>query len=245
MPCADPKGSGSGASPPIDGRSRRRAAAAPARLTDPRSVRSGAKKKVVSTWTFGDGLQMGRSPYRIFGFPDWRRAQKRGVLEVSEPVPAKRFRIAVFGIRRPTRSREATLRGAFAACRTRPRCTAPTDSSWCVGGGGWAVSRARIHVAMGQRRASVSDSRARRRLALDNARSMAKSSRAVSSSSAWSAASAWAVTRRDSSSRAVAMEDSSAELAGMHRSWHPAVSHDDDARIRKGRGPGRTRPPFR
>ena len=46
---------------------------------------------------------------------DWQSDRKRDDLEISEPVPANWFRRAVFGIRRPTRSREGTLRGAFAA----------------------------------------------------------------------------------------------------------------------------------
>ncbi len=50
-----------------------------------------------------------------FMLPDWHSEPKHDVLEDSEPVPANWFRRAVFGIRRPTRSREGTLRGAFAA----------------------------------------------------------------------------------------------------------------------------------
>ena len=50
---------------------------------------------------------------------DWKFIPKRDDLETSEPVPANWFRRAVFGIRRPTRSREGTLRGAFAASGVR------------------------------------------------------------------------------------------------------------------------------
>src|SRR5664280_701173 len=58
------------------------------------------------------------------------------------------------------------------------------------------------------------------RFALLRARSMANSSRAVSSSFAALAASACTVTRRVNSSSAVAREESSAELAAIYRSLH-------------------------
>ena len=69
-------------------------------------------------------------------------------------------------------------------------------------------------------RLNATDSRANLRFALVNARSMANSSRAVSSSLLAFAASAWTVIRRVRSSRDVASEESSAEMAGIRRSWH-------------------------
>ncbi len=130
---------------------------------------------------------------------DWNSVKKRDDLETSEPVPANWFRRAVFGIRRPTRSREGTLRGAFAAF-------AP------MSGSGPSGNPTLDHSGL---RLNVDANLVRRRLALANARSMANNSLAVSSSSATSAASAWAVTRRVSSSRAVASDESSAGRAGI------------------------------
>ncbi len=63
-----------------------------------------------------------------FAGSDWQSGRKRDDLEVSEPVPANWFRRAVFGIRRPTRSREGTLRGAFAAVRRRPLSGTPDNT---------------------------------------------------------------------------------------------------------------------
>ncbi len=61
---------------------------------------------------------------------DWNSVKKRDGLETSEPVPANWFRRAVFGIRRPTRSREGTLRGAFAASAPRSGSVRASGRRW-------------------------------------------------------------------------------------------------------------------
>src|SRR5665213_4013410 len=58
---------------------------------------------------------------------DWRAPRFCDVMN-GEPVPANWFHRVGIGIRRPTCSREGTLRGAFAACGHRsPVLAALTD----------------------------------------------------------------------------------------------------------------------
>ncbi len=151
---------------------------------------------------------------------DWNPSEKRGVLLRSKPIPANRFRRAEFGIRRPTRSREGTLWGAFVASGVGVKSlTAAPSGRHC-------------HL-----RPRARESLASLRFALPRARSMAKSSRAVSSSFAALAASACTVTRRVSSSSAVAREESSAELAAIHRSLHRSARPGPPRAARSARHP--------
>ena len=156
-----------------------------------------------STWHFGFLTVARFRVGREIRTADWNPSEKRGVLLPSKPIPANRFRRAEFGIRRPARSREGTLWGAFVASGFGVRSLTA------------APSGRRCHL-----RPRARESLAILRFALLRARSMANSSRAVSSSFAALAASACTVTRRVNSSSAVAREESSAELAAIHRSLH-------------------------
>lgn len=131
------------------------------------------------------------------------------------PVPANWFHRVGIGIRRPTCSRKGTLRGAFAASGRNCIGQSSRDVILRSPVGRLAVTEGGSGEVLGQRRRRVRARRDSRRLALVSDRSMANSSRVVSSSFAESADSAWTVTRRVSSSSAVASEDSSAEVAAM------------------------------
>ncbi len=141
---------------------------------------------------------------------------KHDDLEASEPVPANWFRRAEFGIRRPTRSREGTLRGAFAAPGGgRPGRCRPAGPD-----GSGTVRTVPAIGGPGSRPAGPGAGwRWRGRVRWRTA--------PWPSPRPWPtvAASACTVTRRVSSSRAVASEDSSAELAAIGRSWHRRAGH--------------------